>query len=104
MPLRSHHIQLDPQYQFKGYHLYLNKAIHHDGTTALQLVTEHGELFTTATTFFDYLNCPEGHVFIMDNDQNEGVLDYLVKCNVISKPVLFHAKKKGDVPLCKLLI
>lgn len=66
----------------------VHNALYSDGSLAL-VVTDYGtgEHLATATVFLNHDKPAEGHVFIKDYSENEGVLNCLIDQGIVSKPV-----------------
>ena len=54
--------------------------------TSLQLLTEEGLPFMTITKNIEHVILEEDEVIIKDYSENEGILQALIKENVIAKP------------------
>lgn len=62
---------------------------YHDGSLALQLVSEYGEPLSTATVCLSaYGETPgAGNVFVKDYGENEGMLENLQRLGIVGSPI-----------------
>ncbi len=70
--------------KFRGHELTVQKAKYSNDRIALQLYTEDGELYLTATVNVpDYPVLLDGHTFIKNYSENEGILQALIDAQII---------------------
>lgn len=90
---------------FDGFSCMLEFGEYENGRTAIQLIDfEDGSLVADATVNIPEYNLPKGHVIIKDYSENEGMLDALMKANVVGKPVAYAESGFIKAPVVKLLV
>ena len=90
---------------FNGYKLSINKKKYSNGRIALQLIdTEDGFPFASATVNIPEAQIADDEVIIKDYSENAGILDCLVKHQIISSPISRFNTGFVIVHVCKLLI
>lgn len=91
--------------EFGGYSCLLEFGEYANGRTAIQLVNfEDSDLVADATVNIPEYNLPKGQVIIKDYSENEGMLDALIKANIVSKPVDYAESGFIKAPVVKLLV
>lgn len=76
-----------------------------DGRVGIDLIeVKTGEPYLCATTNIMDAKLEEGFVFIKDYSENEGILNLLIKENVVEKPLRYVKTGMVEIPVCKLLI
>lgn len=81
------------------------KSVYPNDRVALILYdTEEDCDYATATTNLPDEDVPEGHAFIKDYSENEGVLDALLAAGVVDKPIRYVHSGFVGIPLCKILV
>lgn len=70
---------------FQGYRGTVRRLSYKDGSIALQLYTFDGEPLATATVCLSEYGCipPEGHAYIKNYAENEGILEALIEAGAI---------------------
>ena len=71
---------------------------------AMQIFGEQGEPILTATVNLPDQELPEGHVFIKDRDENEGLLTALVAAKIVEDTGRRGRSGFCEYPMCKVLI
>lgn len=97
------------QYTYPGpygiYQVYLQMGKYNNGRAAIQLIDANDhELVTTATINLVDADIPEGHVAIKDYSENEGMLEWLMKNEIVSEPLTYESSGFILAPVCKILI
>lgn len=69
------------------YAVSIKKAEYSNGRIAMRIMDNYGQPITTATINIPNEVCPEGHAFIKDYSENEGVLAFLVAKKITSKSI-----------------
>jgi len=86
-----------------NYDLEINYSKYANGRTAIALVDrEDGMPFTTASVNMPDHDCPEGHIYIKNWSENEGMVEYLQGKGIIGEIVSYVNSGFVTVPLCKL--
>ena len=81
------------------------KMAYGNGRAAIQLSDpETSEPICTASVNVPDIDVPEGHTFIKNYSENEGVLEELIEHCIIEKPIQMISNGFVDIPLCKVLI
>lgn len=91
--------------QFKEWPCKIERGQYRGGITALKLIhATEGDPVAVATVNIDGRYPPEGHVFIKNWSENEGMVAALERAGVVKDTG--HKVKVGDVEahLCKLLV
>lgn len=72
------------------------------GSTALQLVSPTGEPLLTATVNIPAVILNPDQVLIKDYSENTGILDELIRLNIVSQPEFYVTSGFVDIPVCQL--
>lgn len=70
--------------EFAGYAGIVERKRYKDGSPCIRLWTTHGEPLCTATVCLEGFKAPQGHAFIKDYSENEGILKALVDANIVA--------------------
>ena len=91
---------------FRGEDFSIKIANYHSGDNrkAIQLIDSEGEVYMTATSNFPDIEIENDEVFIKTYSGNEGILECLIKNNVIEYTGKALRTEHVDFPICKLLI
>lgn len=104
--IKKRGILMEKTHNYNGELCVIRKRTYEEGGgTALTLedpVT--GELITVATINVPELNFLKGFVVIKDYSENEGMLNFLIQNNIVSKPLDWVPLGYVLAPICKLLI
>lgn len=77
----------------------------HDSSTHMMLLDKHTNYpIATVTVCIDGSDLLEDEVAIKDYSENEGMLNCLIKNNVVSEPVRHVDSGYVKIPVCKLLV
>lgn len=75
-----------------------------DGVAIELIEKESGEPYATATVNLVGTVLRKDNVAIKDYGENDGVLDALMKGDVVSAPLFYVENGHVSIPICKLLI
>ena len=93
---------LNDYYEYKDYGKLklICPGEYYNGQMALQLV-KNGELYSTITVCLDIDICDDS-IIIKDYSENEGMLDWCLKNNIVTS--ILRTVKQGfaEFPICKL--
>lgn len=85
----------------ESYALFIKKGFYRDGSVSIQLFdSEDGSPYATATTHLSG-QLEKGEIAIKDWSENEGILDFLIENNIVTKPHRFINSGFVSVPICK---
>lgn len=93
------------QLKYKKWDVVLKKDTYIDGSTCLSLVDAHDcSPIARCTAALQNEVPPDGHVFIKDWSENEGMLEFLVKNGVVEDTTDRIPTGFVKVAVCKLLV
>lgn len=83
----------------------VEKKVYSNDRIALILKdSDTGMIAIKASVNMPDIGCPEGHVYIKDYNENEGVLDELVRLKIVEEPIATVNAGQTVVHLCRMLI
>lgn len=86
---------------YEGKELYTRFIQYADGNNCIQLVDEKGLPYCRATINVD-AGLKDDEVAVKDYSESDGLMDALIKANVIHEPHRFYISGFVDVPICYL--
>jgi hypothetical protein len=87
---------------FRNEELYIVKEEYNSGGIALTLYDGEGDPYLVATSYVPGLE--KNEVAIKNYSENEGILETLIKENVISKPKRYVSQGFVEFPICDVLV
>jgi hypothetical protein len=91
--------------RFQSFNCIVEVLEYPNGRKALELIdAKTGELVLVATTNLPNVPMASDEVAIKNYSENEGVLDVLIKAQIISQPQRYEQNGYITAPICKLLI
>ncbi len=91
--------------RFQSFNCIVEVLEYTNGRKALELIdAKTGELVLVATTNLPHAQMDADEVAIKNYSENEGVLDVLIKAQIISQPQRYEQNGYITAPICKLLI
>lgn len=93
-------------FEFLGYKCVAEKAVYNNGRVALTVVSTKGEPITTATVNLHDSIIPEGYAAIKNYNENEGILEVLIKAGVIASEshATLQSGHINNIPVHQILI
>jgi hypothetical protein len=90
--------------QFKKYKCRIEKMKYSNGRIALKLTdVNDGSPVAVASVNLVDEDLANNEIAIKNHSENEGMLDVLVKANLVSKPIRYVQSGYVVIPICKLL-
>lgn len=90
--------------KFKRWICFLELGIYPNGRKAIELIdAKNGESVLVATINVPEVQINDDEVIIKNYSENEGILEALIKSNVISSPIKTIQTGFITAPICKLI-